>query len=267
MSKLEKPSTLSVLIAEDHLLFSEGLKTFLQNTHKFSSVWQARNGLEAVELAKTEKPSIILMDIQMPEMDGLQAALLIKQAVPESKIIMLTSFTDTNSVKRALSAGVEGYCSKEIDPNRLISVIEMISSGSIYLDPMVADFVLKHYFLEEENCPKKPAIKDSITDTAFEENILSAIPAIEPKNDFTAQTEVTVQPIAGQVLKGRELEILALIANNMDHEEIAEALHISIDWVNSYIKSILQKLAVDDEWQAVKKAIADGAIRKIQTVE
>jgi DNA-binding NarL/FixJ family response regulator len=272
----------SVLIAEDHLLFSEGLKMFLQNHHVFSEIFQARNGLEAIALAKSEKPNIVLMDIQMPEMDGLQAAFQIKQAVPESRIIMLTSFTDTESVKRALSAGVEGYCSKDIDPNRLISVIDMVNSGSIYLDPAVADFVLKHYFLNRPELRKSsgkasgkkpPIVPVSKLSQSVVESLNDGEGSPKPSASFTHEEEdpeedyvshpgEPVEPVTGQVLKGRELEILALIANNMNHEEIAESLHISVDWVSSYIKNILQKLAVDDEWTAVKKAIGDGAIRK-----
>ena len=257
-------SLLSILLVEDHLLFSEGLKTFLQNTHKFSKVEQAHNGLIAVQMAQESKPDIVLMDIQMPEMDGLRAATLIRQSNPMSKIIMLTSFTEPECVKNALSAGAQGYCSKDIEPSRLLSVIEMISSGSLYLDPKVADFVLKYYF--------RKANPDQTTD--------AATPAVQPPTDShppnvvettKEQPEgyaqeplphVSQYPLTGHVLKGRELEILALIANNLNHDEIAESLKISVDWVNSYIKSILQKLSVVDEWSAVKKAIGDGALKK-----
>lgn len=259
---MQNVNAISILIAEDHPLFSEGLKTFLENTGLFSAIYQAFDGAQAVEAASAKKPDIILMDIHMPEMNGLQAAAHIKALHPDCKIIMLTSFTDPESVKRALSAGVEGYCSKEIDPKRLLNVIDMVHLGSICLDPAVADFVLRNYFTEADLAPPPmPPQEDNVrpmlpNQTATEANN-------PPIKSFIPHTEKH-QPAADHVLKGRELEVLALVANGRTHDEIADTLQISIDWVNAYIKSILLKLAVDSEWDAVKKAIADGALRKVK---
>lgn len=287
---------ISILIAEDHALFSQGIYLTLEATSKYEPIWQAGNGKVALELALAHNPQLILMDIMMPEMNGLQAARLIKAQRPHTKIIMLTSFTDENSVKIALSGGVEAYCSKDIDMGKLLSVIQMVLAGAVYLDPNVADFVLKNYFKQQKLAkPAEPNVKQPIISTSSTPQASGALPldSVHPAKEQPGQpvgqnaspatisaTEILPEsrpvekldipsptPIRTDVLNARELELLSLIADNRNNEEIADILKIGSAWVDGYIKNIVTKLAVENEVEAVRRALEDGVLKKARLLE
>lgn len=271
--------TVSVLIAEDHALFSEGVRMTLENTGQFGPVWQATNGKAAFETALQYAPQLILMDIQMPELNGLQAARLIKAQRPLTKIIMLTSFTDENTVKIALSGGVEAYCSKDIDMPKLVSVIRMVLEGAVYLDPAIAHFVMKSYFKQKQEnsaaqSPQsgKPPKPDQdfwpVTETPSVRFIPTGSPQETPQPRPVEKLDIPKPtPIRTDVLNARELELLSLIADNRTNEEIAEILKIGSAWVDGYIKNIVTKLAVNNEVEAVRRALEDGAIQNASLLD
>lgn len=273
----QSTKTVSVLIAEDHALFSEGVRMTLENTGHFGPVWQATNGKAAFDMALQHEPQLILMDIQMPELNGLQAARLIKAQRPLTKIIMLTSFTDENTVKIALSGGVEAYCSKDIDMPKLVSVIRMVLEGAVYLDPAIANFVMKSYFKHKQENPaaQPPPSAEPPTQQApkpdpdfwpvIETPSVRLIPADSPPEIPQPRPVEKLEipkptPIRTDVLNARELELLSLIADNRTNEEIADILKIGSAWVDGYIKNIITKLAVNNEVEAVRRALEDGAI-------
>ncbi|MEH7490741.1 response regulator transcription factor [Neobacillus niacini] len=131
-----------ILITDDHHVVRRGLAFFLKTQKDIEIIGEAGNGREAVELTRTLKPDLILMDLVMPEMDGIQATKMIKTEMPEIKIIMLTSFSDQDHVIPALEAGASGYQLKDIEPDELIDCIRKIMSGENQLHPKATSHLL-----------------------------------------------------------------------------------------------------------------------------
>jgi DNA-binding NarL/FixJ family response regulator len=131
-----------ILIADDHHVVRRGLAFFLKTQHDIEIIGEAGNGREAVELSRTLRPDLILMDLVMPEMDGIQATKIIKTEMPEIKIMMLTSFSDQDHVIPALEAGASGYQLKDIEPDELIHCIKKIMSGENQLHPKATSHLL-----------------------------------------------------------------------------------------------------------------------------
>lgn len=133
---------ITILIADDHHVVRRGLAFFLKTQKDIEIIGEAGNGREAVELARALKPNLILMDLVMPEMDGIQATKMIKAEMPEVKIMMLTSFSDQDHVIPALEAGASGYQLKDIEPDELIACIKKIMSGENQLHPKATSHLL-----------------------------------------------------------------------------------------------------------------------------
>ncbi|MCG5059507.1 MAG: response regulator transcription factor [Limnoraphis sp. WC205] len=133
-----------VLIVEDDPMMQLGLEQVLSNQPNISLIGIAEDGYLAVETALKEKPDLILMDIGLPRMDGIEATKKIKQALPETRIVMLTSHTAETEVIAALSSGADAYCIKGASIDRLYAAIEAASDGATYLDPQVAKYVINH---------------------------------------------------------------------------------------------------------------------------
>jgi len=220
----------SILIVEDHALFGEGLKLGLFQTAMFHQIRHVLSGKEAVETIPKYPPDLILMDIIMPEMDGLMATQAIKQRYPGIKIIMLTSLNDQETIRKALSAGADGYVSKEVSMKRLAEVIVAVMNGSLWLDPAIAREVL---FSISKTSGKQAVVDIPTPDTNNSQNVLTP----------------------------RDIQILTLIADNKSNDEIALSLGISNAWIQGYVRNIIDKLAVGNEIQAVKKAMDDGVLR------
>jgi DNA-binding NarL/FixJ family response regulator len=140
-----------ILIADDHHVVRRGLTFFLKTQKDIEIIGEAGNGSEAVELARTLKPDLILMDLVMPEMDGIQATKMIKTEMPEIKIMMLTSFSDQDHVIPALEAGASGYQLKDIEPDELINCIRKIMSGENQLHPKATSHLLANLSNKESN--------------------------------------------------------------------------------------------------------------------
>lgn len=140
-----------ILIADDHHVVRRGLAFFLKTQKDIEIIGEAGNGREAVELARTLKPDLILMDLVMPEIDGIQATKMIKTEMPEIKIMMLTSFSDQDHVIPALEAGASGYQLKDIEPDELIHCIKKIMSGENQLHPKATSHLLANLSNKESN--------------------------------------------------------------------------------------------------------------------
>lgn len=140
-----------ILIADDHHVVRRGLAFFLKTQRDIEIIGEAGNGKEAVELARTLKPDLILMDLVMPEMDGIQATKIIKSEMLEIKIMMLTSFSDQDHVIPALEAGASGYQLKDIEPDELINCIKKIIAGENQLHPKATSHLLANLSNKESN--------------------------------------------------------------------------------------------------------------------
>lgn len=221
--------TTRVMIVEDHQMTLVGIKMLLEKQENIDVVGEATNGLEAVTLADTAQPDVILMDIGLPEMDGVEATQKIKAKHPGQRIIMLTSKDNERDVFAALSAGADAYCMKGISIEALAKAIEAVKEGTAWLDPAVARMVLGRF---QGNMPNldNPANKEDHT------------------------------PLQDCPLTAREMEVLKLIVDGLSNPEIAEKLTITKATAKAHVHSILQKLCVDDRTQAAVLAMRQGYV-------
>ncbi|HLA08536.1 MAG TPA: response regulator transcription factor [Anaerolineales bacterium] len=215
-----------VLIVDDHAMVRQGLRTFLElqdtSDQPIEVTGEAANGIEAVKLAKKTQPDIVLLDLVMPEMDGLQATPKIIEASPHSRVIILTSFGEEDKVLPAIRAGAQGYLLKDIPPNELVQAVRKAYLGKVQLHPEVA------------------------------EKLMSVVAAKEEPR----ASRVATQPDDG--LTDREREVLNLIADGMNNREIAEKLFISEKTVKTHVSNLLSKLHLDDRTQAAIYALRHG---------
>lgn len=210
--------TIRVLLVDDQALFREGLETLLSVHKDIQIVGQAGNGQEAVEVAARVQPDVVLMDVRMPVLDGVRATRLLKKALPQCKVIVLTTFDDDEYIFDALRTGAVGYLLKDVDSAQLIEAIRAAARGQSILEPSVAAKVIAEFT-----------------------RVSSMVPS--------AQMEQLVNP-----LSERELEILSLIARGASNKEIASQLYIAEGTVKNHVTHILGKLGVRDRTQAALKA-------------
>jgi DNA-binding NarL/FixJ family response regulator len=210
--------TIRVLLVDDQALFREGLETLLSVHRDIKVVGQAPNGREAVDIAARVDPDVVLMDVRMPVLDGVRATRRLKQALPQCRVIVLTTFDDDEYIFDALRAGAVGYLLKDVASARLVEAIRATARGESILEPSVAAKVIAEFT-----------------------RVSSMVPA--------AQMEQMVDP-----LSERELEILALIARGASNREIGDRLFITEGTVKNHVTHILAKLGVRDRTQAALKA-------------
>jgi NarL family two-component system response regulator LiaR len=210
-----------VLIVDDHAIVRQGLRTFLelQDTSDLpiEVVGEAANGLEAVELARKTQPDIVLLDLVMPQMDGIQATSRILECSPRSRVIILTSFGEDDKVLPAIRAGAHGYLLKDIPPAELVQAVREAYLGKVQLHPDIARKLMSAVAGKEELSAGRASVENGLTD--------------------------------------REHEVLALIADGLNNREIAEKLVISEKTVKTHVSNILGKLGLADRTQAAIYAL------------
>ena len=214
-----------VLLVEDHVLMRRGLQGQFGLESGFEVVGEAENGQQAVELATQLKPDIVLMDIDLPVMDGISATQQIKSSCPDIRVLALSAFGKDNQVVGMLAAGADGYCLKSIEWSQLLAVIRLIQGGGTYLDPQIAHKLA--LMLKSSTSPTPTPAPDKTTPS---------------------------------VLSDRERDILRLISEGLSNQEIANQLYLSLGTVKSYVRMVLNKLSVDDRVQAAAKAVREGLI-------
>ena len=217
-------TTIRVLLVDDQALFREGLETLLSVHKDIQVVGQACNGQEAVEVAAQVRPDVVLMDVRMPVLDGVRATSLLKDALPQCRVIVLTTFDDDEYIFDALRSGAVGYLLKDVDSKQLVEAIRAAARGESILEPSVAAKVIAEF-----------------------SRVSSMVPSM--------QMEQLVEP-----LSERELEILALIARGASNKEISGQLFIAEGTVKNHVTHILGKLDVRDRTQAALKARELGLI-------
>ena len=206
-----------VLLVDDQALFREGLETLLSVHKDIQVVGEASNGQEAVEVAASVRPDVVLMDVRMPVLNGVGATRRLKKALPQCRVIVLTTFDDDEYVFDALRAGAVGYLLKDVASAQLVEAIRAAARGESILEPSVAAKVIAEFT-----------------------RVSSMVPS--------AQMEQLVEP-----LSERELEILGLIARGASNKEIADQLFIAEGTVKNHVTHILGKLGVRDRTQAALK--------------
>lgn len=195
--------SIRLLIADDHHVVRRGLVFFLRTQKGLDIIGEAANGKVAVELAKSLKPDLILMDLMMPEMDGIQATRIIKKEHPEIKIMMLTSFSDQDHVIPALEAGASGFQLKDIQPDELVASIKKIMSGENQLHPTATSHLLAN--LANKSKPEKKLLEEL---TKRELDVLKEIAKGKSNKEIAASlfiTEKTVKTHVSNLLAKLEL--------------------------------------------------------------
>ena len=206
--------TFRVLIADDHPLFREGMRGRLDRVGDIAVVGEAASGEEAVELARKLEPHVVLMDIKMPGLNGIEATREILRANPGVGVLMLTMFEDDDSVFAAMRAGAKGYLLKDSGGEGVVYAIRAVTSGEAVFGPGVAERIIGFFSVPRSGAPQR----------AFPE------------------------------LTEREEEILSLVAQGKSNQEIARQLFVSLKTVRNHVSNILVKLQVADRAQAVIRA-------------
>ena len=215
-----------VVIVEDYKLTRIGLRSTLNEFENVTVIGEAEDAVSGLEIIQREKPDVVLMDLGLPGMNGLEATMKVKEISPDTNVVILTSHERGEEVVAALGAGACSYCVKDIDPNVLSQVITSAAKGACWIDATVAKVAL-NLFPKPENISNLP--KMDVTD---------------------ARAQLT----------DRELEVLRHLVQGKSNTEIAKELIVSVHTAKAHVCSILQKLCVDDRVQAAVKAIKENII-------
>ena len=221
-------SNLKIVIVEDHEFTRIGLKLFLEKVPGFEVVGEASDGASALEQVQQLQPRVVLMDIGLPVMDGIEATRQIKKLLPDVRVIMLTSHSADQDIFAALSANANGYCLKNIASDQLANVIRTVAEGAAWLDPGIANRVL----------------------CAF-------AGGAEPQQ---ATSRSSRSKSVDQPLSPRETEVLKLVAAGLSNQQIAERLDLGLETIKTHIRHIMEKLTVSDRTQAAVKAMRQGLV-------
>ena len=210
-----------ILIADDHVLVREGIRALLGFHDDVEVVGEASDGKEAIMLAEKLSPDVILMDISMPGLGGLEATVEIKKTHPEIKILVLSQYDDKEYVSRFLKAGVSGYILKKAVGQELISAIRAVARGESYLYPSIASSVIDGFLIKDLKDIEDPF--DSLTD--------------------------------------RELQVLKLIGEGMSHKDMANTLNISTKTVITHQSNICEKVDIHSKTGLIKYAYQKGIVK------
>lgn len=211
---------IAIMLVEDHLITRMGLRFALEQVSDLQVVAEADDGNNAVTTALQVKPNVILMDIGLPGINGIDAAQQIKSKEPSIRIVMLTSHNLDEDILAALAANCDGYCLKDVAADQLVNAIRTVNNGGIWLDPSIAKRVIRA-FVEQK-------------------------PVAAPVNSST--------------LSERELEVLTLVVEGLSNQQIAERLILSTETIKTHMRHLMEKLSVSDRTQAAVKALRTGLV-------
>jgi len=212
---------IKLMLADDHLVVRSGLRMLLESKPDMEIVAEAESGREALEKLRVVRPDVILMDIQMPDMNGIEATQRIKAVSPQTAVLALTMHEDDHYFFEMLHAGASGYVPKRAAPDELINAIRTVSQGQVFLYPSLATRLVQDY-LKRAEAGDQPMIHDDLTP--------------------------------------RELEVLTLIAEGMTNAEIAARLVISVKTVDRHRENIMHKLNMHSRIDLVKYSLRMGLI-------
>jgi len=218
--------TLSILLAEDEKLMRIGLKSLLEEHESIETIYEAANAKEAIDKYKQYRPQVVLMDIGLPDMNGIEVTKKLIEYNPECKIIILTSHLSEEEVLASLHAGARAYVMKDVNTDILELIIKTVDEGAMWLDPQIVPI------LREKNNGVIPQRKIS-------------------RASFRAQHANLTQ---------REYEVLKLIVDGKSNSQIADTLTISEHTAKAHVCNIIQKLVVDDRTQVAVKALKEGLV-------
>jgi DNA-binding NarL/FixJ family response regulator len=213
---------LRILLVDDHVLFRKGLESLLAPRQDMEVVGEAGDGLEAIARAQETVPDVILMDIHMPECDGLEAVRVIKREMPHVHIVMLTVSEDDRDLFAAIKNGAEGYLLKNLEPYQLFDMLEGVRRGEAPVSGAMAAKILQEFRQPDQTMAPKPEARDELTP--------------------------------------REIEVLEQVVKGATNKEIAEALVITENTVKIHLRNILEKLHLQNRIQAAVYAVREGLV-------
>ena len=219
---------INVLLVEDHELYRMGLSMVLSKTEGINLISEASDGIEGLKKAREYSPNVILMDIGLPNMDGIEATARIKEVLPDTKILILTSRNGEQDVLSAFAAGADGYVMKGATPEQTLSAIKAVNDGVGWIDPAIAQIVFSNL------------VKSSVSNLSI--------------------TDVTDKTKNAYGLTERELEVLELMVDGLTNPQIAEKLIITRATAKAHVHSILQKLCAASRTQATVTAMKEGLV-------
>jgi DNA-binding NarL/FixJ family response regulator len=211
---------ISVLLADDHTILREGLRSLLAGAPDINVVGEAQTGREAVQLTRRLKPAVVIMDIAMPLLNGLEATRQIRSSDPATKVLVLSMHSDSEYVEKVLEAGAAGYLVKQTGASDLLNAIREIHRGNVFLSPSISRLLVDQY---------RSALR-------------------------------TERSGYGHKLTPRELEVLQLVAEGMTNKQIASELSISIKTVEKHRQQVMDKLDIHDVAGLTRYAINSGII-------
>jgi two-component system response regulator NreC len=208
-----------VLIADDHKIMLAGLRSLLEKQSDIDVVGEAENGRKAVQMAQEKKPDVVVMDVSMPDLNGIEATTQIKESVPDSRVIALSMHSDKRFVMGMLRAGAAGYLLKDCASQELANAIAQVAGGKKYLSPEITGVVI---------------------------------------NDFLQGGAPEEDGTVASVLSAREREVLQLIAEGWSTKQIASHLYVSIKTIETHRRQIMKKLDLHSIADLTKYAIREG---------
>ncbi len=224
-----------IIIADDHGLVRSGLRLMLEDEQDLEVVGEAENGRKALELCRSLRPDLVLMDVRMPDMDGLEATREIKRELPRTSVIIVTMQENTDYLFEALKAGAAGYLLKRASPDELLSTVRKVLGGESLLNPELATQLLRQLLADEDEARPRPL------------------------SGFAGRhADLPFEP-----LTPREVEVLQLVAQGYANKQIAQMLAISAGTIKMHVQKIIAKLEVSDRTQAVVRAIELGLIAPV----
>lgn len=212
-----------ILLADDHSVVRSGLRSIFKTNKDFSVVGEAANGLDALRLASRLKPDVVILDISMPKMNGIEAARAIKEKLPETKILILTVQEKEEYVYEMIRAGANGYVLKDAEKREIFKAVRTVVSGGQFFSPHISKLIVDYFVKRNKDTEEKPA--------SAEKNLTK-----------------------------REKEILRLIAQGSSSREIAEKLYLSASTINTHRANLMQKLNIHDTAGLVRFALQYGIL-------
>ncbi|MCG0239462.1 MAG: response regulator transcription factor [Firmicutes bacterium] len=212
-----------VLLADDHTMFRKGVQAALSGAPEITIVAEAADGQEAVELAVRHRPDLVLMDINMPVMNGVAATRWIKQRVPETRIVMLTVSDTDRDLFEAIKAGADGYLLKNLGPEELVAAVRAAAAGEAPISPLMAAKMLKEF----------------------------------------REGRVGTAPAEAHPLTPRELEVLQLASQGLTYKEIAARLYVAESTVKNHMRHIMEKLHLRNRSEAIRFAFREGLVSEV----
>lgn len=214
---------LRILLVDDHVLFRKGIASLISSRRDLTVVGEAEDGVQAVRVAHETRPDVMLMDIHMPNQDGLETLKIIREELPGTHVIMLTVSDDDDDLFAAVKNGAKGYLLKNLDPYELYSMLEKVRHGEAAISGAMAAKILQE-FRQPEMVKERVSEVDALTD--------------------------------------REIEVLEEVVTGATNKEIAERLHITENTVKIHLRNILEKLQVNNRIQAAIHAVKRGLVKE-----